>query len=211
MFKVDNLATHIPLIRKVFQEKFAESIGNPSKPLQVDFVVLTTNILKDLTDAILFGNSKETPAVTETGERIIDAIFSILKELMSGGGVLHPLNLLLYGYPNSLNLLAACKRASDQAQKVKRAVKLMVQKRSQLKSSELGTNILDLIIKNNVDPNSAHKFSDDEIVGDLALFLFAGADSTNRALTTLVYMTAQHPNIQTKIRNEIVQKSLNNA
>ena len=172
---------------------------------------LTTDILKDLADSILFGSSKEKPAVVETGERIIDTIFSILKELMSGGGVLHPLNLLLYGYPNSLNLLPACKRASDSAQQVKKAVKLIIQERSRLKPTELGTNILDLIIKNNMDPNSAHKFSDDEIVGDLALFLFAGSDSTSRALTTLVYMTAQHQDVQGKIRNEMVQKSLNNG
>ena len=73
---------------------------------------------------------------------------------------------------------------------------------------QLGVNVLDLMIKNNkTNPN--HQFSPADIVGDTALFLFAGSDTSSKTLIGCTYYLGKYPEYITKIREEVDRFNLN--
>ena len=47
-------------------------------------------------------------------------------------------------------------------------------------------------------------FTDEELVGQLMTFLAAGHETTASAMTWVIYLLCKHPNVQSKLRDEII-------
>ncbi|KXN74933.1 cytochrome P450 [Conidiobolus coronatus NRRL 28638] len=63
-------------------------------------------------------------------------------------------------------------------------------------------DVLSLMLEN--DPDSPYEpFSDEEIIGNLNIFIIAGHDSTAHTLSYTMYYLAKDQNIQQKLRNEV--------
>ena len=61
-------------------------------------------------------------------------------------------------------------------------------------------------MKSNAAKNLApeDRLSDDDIFHNVNTFLFAGTDTTSVGLTWTLYLLAQNPNLQTRLRNELL-------
>ncbi|KAF8851573.1 putative P450 monooxygenase [Acephala macrosclerotiorum] len=77
------------------------------------------------------------------------------------------------------------------------ACRQLIRERRETKASEKeGLDILSLLIKSN-------NFADDMLVDQLLTFLAAGHETTSSSLTWATYLLAKHPEIQSRLREEI--------
>jgi len=65
-------------------------------------------------------------------------------------------------------------------------------------------DILSLLIKSNLSNEPSNRLSDTELLDQLSSFLFAGSDSTAIAVTWCLHILSQHPEIQDRLRAEIM-------
>ncbi|KAJ7456460.1 cytochrome P450 [Mycena latifolia] len=65
-------------------------------------------------------------------------------------------------------------------------------------------DILSLLIKSNLSNEPSARLSDTELLDQLSSFLFAGSDSTALTITWCLYLLSQYPDVQTRLRAEIM-------
>ncbi|KAJ7637635.1 cytochrome P450 [Mycena polygramma] len=66
-----------------------------------------------------------------------------------------------------------------------------------------GQDIISILMKDNSNASSTERLSEDEIIGQLNTLVFAATDTTSSALSRTLYILAQHPDAQQKLREEI--------
>ncbi|THU90762.1 cytochrome P450 [Dendrothele bispora CBS 962.96] len=66
-------------------------------------------------------------------------------------------------------------------------------------------DLLTLLIKSNLSSDPSKRLSDSDLLDQITSFLFAGSDSTALALTWCLYFLAQHPKVQTQLREDLLQ------
>jgi cytochrome P450 len=59
-------------------------------------------------------------------------------------------------------------------------------------------------VKSNLSNEPSNRLSDAELLDQLSSFLFAGSDSTALTITWCLYLLSQYPDVQTKLRSEII-------
>ncbi|VDB99554.1 unnamed protein product [Peniophora sp. CBMAI 1063] len=67
-----------------------------------------------------------------------------------------------------------------------------------------GKDILSLLLEENDGSALDDKLPENEIQAQINLFLFAGTDTTSNALSRILYMLALHPQVQDKLREELI-------
>ncbi|KAJ7151604.1 cytochrome P450 [Mycena filopes] len=72
-------------------------------------------------------------------------------------------------------------------------------------------DILSLLIKSNLSNEPSNRLSDTELLDQLSSFLFAGSDSTAIAITWTLHLLSQHPEIQDRLRAEIIAAPASDA
>ncbi|KAJ7171840.1 cytochrome P450 [Mycena crocata] len=65
-------------------------------------------------------------------------------------------------------------------------------------------DILSLLTKSNLSNEPASRLSDSELLDQLSSFLFAGSDSTALTITWCLHLLSQYPEIQNRLRAEII-------
>ncbi|KAJ7139550.1 cytochrome P450 [Mycena epipterygia] len=65
-------------------------------------------------------------------------------------------------------------------------------------------DILSLLIKSNLSNEPSNRLSDSDLLDQLSSFLFAGSDSTALTVTWCLHLLSQYPDIQTRLRTEIM-------
>ncbi|KAJ6626945.1 cytochrome P450 [Mycena sp. CBHHK59/15] len=65
-------------------------------------------------------------------------------------------------------------------------------------------DILTLLIKSNLLNEPSKRLSDSDLLDQLSSFLFAGSDSTALAITWCLHLLSQYPEVQTRLRTEIM-------
>ncbi|KAH7914476.1 cytochrome P450 [Hygrophoropsis aurantiaca] len=68
-------------------------------------------------------------------------------------------------------------------------------------------DILSLLIKSNLSTDSSNRLSDADLLDQLSTFLFAGSDSTSLAISWCTHLLSLHPDIQTRLRDELLSLS----
>ena len=206
LFQVENISKNIPHMKQVSQKMMVDLVGGDSG--NFDFKAHTVEILKATANKLLFGEEEELPRCKDQERTsVTDMVFSILKEVGSFKGIMHPLNLLFFGLPNKYNLLQASRNAAKNAKLLSQALEESFTKRMTDPKYKLGVNILDLMVRYNKMGTGYH-FKPNDIVGDTVLFLFAGSDSTSKTLTSCIYFLSKNPEWIEKIRSDIVSLKL---
>ncbi|KAF8647176.1 hypothetical protein AX16_007005 [Volvariella volvacea WC 439] len=79
-------------------------------------------------------------------------------------------------------------------------------------SSYTGRDLLSLLIKSNMatDLPPKHRINDEDLLHNINTFLFAGSDTSSLTVTWALWLLAQHPQVQTRLRTELLSV-LNNG
>ncbi|KAI0056944.1 cytochrome P450 [Artomyces pyxidatus] len=93
----------------------------------------------------------------------------------------------------------------------KHAREIFDHKKALLKSGEQqfaqqishGKDLISVLMKSNSDASDDERFTDEEIMGQMASLSFAATDTTSTALARIFFMLAQHPDAQEKLRHEL--------
>ncbi|TBU34358.1 cytochrome P450 [Dichomitus squalens] len=70
-----------------------------------------------------------------------------------------------------------------------------------------GKDLMSILLRANMAASVEDRLPEEEIVGQIATFIFAGMDTTSNALAVTLSLLAQHPEVQEKLRNEILEAS----
>ncbi|KAI0718403.1 cytochrome P450 [Cerioporus squamosus] len=68
-----------------------------------------------------------------------------------------------------------------------------------------GKDILSRLVRANMEASGDDIMSEEEIVGQVSTLVFAATDTTSSAVARILYLLAQHQDVQEKLRREIVQ------
>ncbi|TCD64201.1 cytochrome P450-dit2 [Steccherinum ochraceum] len=66
-----------------------------------------------------------------------------------------------------------------------------------------GKDLLSVLLHENSKAQINERISDDDILGHMSAFIFAGTDTTSSALIRVLYVLAAHPEAQAKLRKEL--------
>jgi len=70
-------------------------------------------------------------------------------------------------------------------------------------------DLLTLLIKSNMDyENEGQRMTDDEVLSQISTFLVAGHETTSTSTTWALYALAKHPEVQRKLRQELLESGL---
>ncbi|KZV64850.1 cytochrome P450 [Peniophora sp. CONT] len=68
-----------------------------------------------------------------------------------------------------------------------------------------GRDLLSILLNENNKASEEDRLPDDELLGQIGTFLFAGTDTTSNSVSRILYMLALNPDIQDKLRKEFVE------
>lgn len=71
------------------------------------------------------------------------------------------------------------------------------------RDSDSMTSMMDIMLKANVVSSNTERLTDDELLGQMNVMVFAGLDTTTSALARCIYLLAQHSGAQARLRSEI--------
>ncbi|KAI0716800.1 cytochrome P450 [Earliella scabrosa] len=70
-----------------------------------------------------------------------------------------------------------------------------------------GRDIMSILMRANMEASAEDKLPEEELIGQMSTFIFAAMDTTSNALAITLLLLAEHPEIQDKLRNEILESS----
>nr|A0A2R4SBW0.1 RecName: Full=Ganoderic acid synthetase CYP5150L8; AltName: Full=Cytochrome P450 monooxygenase CYP5150L8 [Ganoderma lucidum]AVZ44872.1 ganoderic acid Z synthetase CYP5150L8 [Ganoderma lucidum] len=109
-------------------------------------------------------------------------------------------------FPHVLRLL----RISETMQK--RSSEIIQQKKTALQKGDKalihqvgeGKDIMSVLLKSNMNaPSDSEKLPDEELLAQMSTFILAGMDTTSNALSRILHLLAEHPDVQEKLRHEL--------
>ncbi|KAF5342980.1 hypothetical protein D9758_013688 [Tetrapyrgos nigripes] len=68
-----------------------------------------------------------------------------------------------------------------------------------------GKDIMSILIKLNLEANEEDRLEEDEVLGQMSLLMFAAMDTTSSALARTIHLLAMHPEVQDKLREELLE------
>ncbi|CAE6471133.1 unnamed protein product [Rhizoctonia solani] len=87
--------------------------------------------------------------------------------------------------------------------------KLALEQDDKIGPTSQGRDLLTLLIRSNIQTeDAAHRMSDEEVLSQISTFLVAGHETTSTATTWALYALATHPQVQRKLRNELLECGL---
>ncbi|GMK55295.1 hypothetical protein CspeluHIS016_0203510 [Cutaneotrichosporon spelunceum] len=105
-------------------------------------------------------------------------------------------------------------KARSQAQVIGRQIvadkkRQVIDYHNGLDKASLGKDVLSLMLRANLDPSlrPEHRLGDDEVVAQIATILFAGHETTSTALMWCMYHLSLQPDIQQRLRDELLTVS----
>jgi len=74
-----------------------------------------------------------------------------------------------------------------------------------------GKDILSILLRENMDASEEDKLSENELLGQVTSLTFAATDTTSSALSRIFHLLALHKDVQTKLRQEILEAKQQNG
>lgn len=68
-----------------------------------------------------------------------------------------------------------------------------------------GKDIMSILMRANSQAAEGEKLSDEEVIGQVSTFAFAGTDTTSNAISRILYLLATNPKVQEELRTEITE------
>ncbi|KZP32059.1 cytochrome P450 [Athelia psychrophila] len=66
-----------------------------------------------------------------------------------------------------------------------------------------GKDIMSVLLKANLEASIKDRLPEDELIAQISIFTFAAFDTTSSALSRILHLLSQYPDVQTKLRREI--------
>ncbi|KAI0754321.1 cytochrome P450 [Daedaleopsis nitida] len=70
-----------------------------------------------------------------------------------------------------------------------------------------GKDIMSILLRENMNASQEDKLPEDELIGQMSTIILAAMDTTSTALASTLQLLAEHPDVQMKLRSEIVEAS----
>ncbi|KAI0823770.1 cytochrome P450 [Trametes gibbosa] len=70
-----------------------------------------------------------------------------------------------------------------------------------------GRDLMSILLRANMMASEEDKLPEEELIGQVATFIFAAMDTTSNALSITLSLLAEHPDVQEKLRKEILEAS----
>ncbi|PIL33317.1 cytochrome P450 [Ganoderma sinense ZZ0214-1] len=94
-----------------------------------------------------------------------------------------------------------------------RSVEIVAEKRAALAKGDASTvrqvdegkDIMSILLQANMAASEKEKLSDEELTAQISTFILAGMDTTSNATARLLHLLSLHPDIQKKLRDEILE------
>ncbi|TFK22728.1 cytochrome P450 [Coprinopsis marcescibilis] len=74
-----------------------------------------------------------------------------------------------------------------------------------------GKDILSILLKANLSAPKHEKMPEEEVIGQMTTLMFAGMDTTSNALSRILELLSANPNVQDKLREEILEAKMNHG
>ncbi|KAK7466270.1 hypothetical protein VKT23_004998 [Stygiomarasmius scandens] len=68
-----------------------------------------------------------------------------------------------------------------------------------------GKDIMSILIKLNLEAKEEDRLSEDEVLGQMSILMFAAVDTTSTAISRTLHLLATHPHVQDKLREELIE------
>ncbi|KAF5360939.1 hypothetical protein D9756_005070 [Leucocoprinus leucothites] len=78
-------------------------------------------------------------------------------------------------------------------------------------SDEAKKDIISILMRANASAVKEDRLTDGEVVAQVATLVFAAMDTTSSALSRILYLLTQHPHVQEKLREELIQAKKDNG
>ncbi|KIJ67836.1 hypothetical protein HYDPIDRAFT_173589 [Hydnomerulius pinastri MD-312] len=221
-FSIQNLRALVPLVFRKgneLQEKWCELLdGASSQPNPLEEQGLEIDVCHWISRATfdvigLAGFDYRFNAIQNESDELFSAYKEMFEIAVSQGD---GFRTVLGIYFPLLNVLFPDRRVKTlkRCQAVIRRVagKLVQSKKSRIMEGEKsgagygGKDLLSLLLKSNVatDLPPDQRISDEDILHNINTFMFAGSDTTSLALTWTLLLLAKHPEMQTRLRAELL-------
>lgn len=128
------------------------------------------------------------------------------QELRSILGIYFPLLNTLYPDKATITVSRCQKVIRRVAGQLVQEKKRKIMEGEKSGSAYAGKDLLSLLLKSNVavDLPPSQRISDEDILHNINTFMFAGSDTTSLALTWTLLLLAEHPSLQTRLRDELL-------
>ncbi|KAJ3969864.1 cytochrome P450 [Lentinula raphanica] len=73
-----------------------------------------------------------------------------------------------------------------------------------------GKDVISVLMKENMKASQEDQLGEEEVIGQMTTLLFAATDTTSSALSRLLFLLAKHPEVQEKLRREVIEARRNN-
>ncbi|KAI0697096.1 cytochrome P450 [Cerioporus squamosus] len=67
-----------------------------------------------------------------------------------------------------------------------------------------GKDIMSVLLKANMMASEGDRLPEDELIAQMSMLIYAGMDTTSNAMTRLLQKLAEHPEVQEKLRQEVI-------
>ena len=209
-FSNENLEKVTPSIRAIVQAHFEKF--DIQRHLQVlkNFSKEIDKIIIQIVNVVLFGE-KDIPTIEE--KTVTEVLVEVICSMISEKGIYNKWNIYSMDLLNTLNLLPNSRNVVTQKKKIHEVILDTYNRRKKQPVEKLGCNLIDLMIKHNLEAESAGRkddiLSDEEIIGCIITLQFASADTTKNLTLNTLYFLGNNVKYQYELYSEIIRHKLN--
>lgn len=217
-FSIQNLRSFVPVVftkGNELREKWCEMVdssGNTSEGVKIDVCHWISRATFDVIG--LAGFDYHFNAIQNESDELFHAykeMFEIAVSQSNGLRTVIGIYIPLFNVIFPDERVQTIKRCQEVIERV--AGKLIQQKKARILGGEesglgyAGKDLLDLLIQSNLatDLPPDQRISDADILHNINTFMFAGSDTTSLALTWTLYLLAKHPEVQRRLRAELLE------
>ncbi|KAG6821000.1 hypothetical protein H0H93_008629 [Arthromyces matolae] len=219
-FSIQNMRALVPIVFRKgaeLKERWSIMIADESckgHPLKIDVCHWVSRATFDVIGAAdQAGFDYEFSAIKDETNELFCAYKEMFEVAISQG---NPARTLLNIYLPSISrlfpdkIMRTVERCQNTIHKV--ASQLIQENKRKLHASEktgspfLGKDLLSLLMKSNaaIDLPPEQRISDEDILHNINTFMFAGSDTSSLSVTWTLLLLAQHPEIQSRLREELL-------
>jgi cytochrome P450 len=209
-FSNENLEKITPSIRSIVQNHFDKFEIQRHLQMLKNFGREIDKIIIQIVNVVLFGE-KDIPTID--GITVTEVLVEVICSMISERGIYNKWNIYSMDLLNILNLLPNSRKVVAAKKKIHEVILETYNRRRKQPKDKLGCNLIDLMIKHNLEAESSGRkediLSDEEIIGCIITLQFASADTTKNLTLNTLYFLGKNVSYQHSIYHEIMRYKLN--
>lgn len=213
-FRPANLKLITPKINELAKSKMAtlkkELWGDEKSGFEFkeyEMKNFTPELFIDIVNEILFG-SEEFPMID--GMKLPEATYNLATDFVKL--ISDPLHILSFGLLHDYGLHPRSRNFEKRGVRIQEKIFKVIKKRENRKDSELGVNMIDLMIKYNRTCKDKDKLSDEEMIANVVLLVVAGFDTVKSSTESFLKIMSEEEKqeIVKTIQNREIPKIFKN-